>query len=69
VTHSYLLAKNTLSETVLNATKLNFNAQLCRITTVAALEAPPFTSKMQRLALTSARTSPEGGLYQSVTLF
>jgi hypothetical protein len=54
---------------VLNATKWNLNAQLCCINTVAALEAPPFTSKMQRLALTSARTSPEGGLYQSVTSF
>jgi len=69
VTNSCLLVKNTLSEVVLNATKCNLNVRLYCINTSAALEAPPFTSKMQRRGHTSARTSPEGSLYQSVTLF
>jgi hypothetical protein len=69
VTNSYLLAKNTLSEVVLIATKWNLDDHLYCINTVAALETPPFTSKMQHRGHTSARTSPEGSLYESVTLF
>jgi hypothetical protein len=68
VASSYLHATNTAGAVELISAKLNLIAQLYRINTVAEPEAPPSTSKIKRLRLTAARTSPAGGLYQAGTL-